>query len=264
MPIGAFEREVLRVIAGNRNPDSYLGGGTVLHQAATSARASRDLDVFHDTTESLAKSVEIDVAALRKAGFAIQLSKPQPPFQRALIDRGEQHTKIEWVFDSAFRFFPVEPDAELGWRLNFWDAATNKTLALFGRHEFRDYIDVNCLHREHLHLGALVWAAAGKDPGLTPELILDWIKRHTFHSPEQIKQVTLNRPLDLVCLKREWLQIIEESEALVAKLPLNEVGCFYLNAGGNPVCPNPESADFSKLIRHFGSVKGAWPRIADS
>src|SRR5436309_3498366 len=163
MPIGAFEREVLRVIAGNRNPDSYLGGATVLHQAATSARASRDLDVFHDTTESLAKSVEIDVAALRKAGFAIQLSKP-----------------------------------------------------------------------------------------------------HTFHSPEQIKQVTLNRPLDLVCLKREWLQIIEESEALVAKLPLNEVGCFYLNAGGNPVCPNPESADFSKLIRHFGSVKGAWPRIADS
>jgi hypothetical protein len=30
MPLGKFEREVLRVIAANRNPDSYVGGATVL------------------------------------------------------------------------------------------------------------------------------------------------------------------------------------------------------------------------------------------
>jgi len=35
------------------------------------------------------------------------------------------------------------------------------------------------LHERHLCFGALVWAAAGKDPGLTPELILDWTKRQT-------------------------------------------------------------------------------------
>ena len=263
MPIGPFEREVLRAIAANRNPDSYLGGATVLHQAPDSPRASRDVDVFHDTIESLAKSVEIDTASLRKDGFVVELGKPQESFQRALVRRAGQSTKIEWVFDSAFRFFPVEPDADLGWRLNFWDAATNKTLALFGRHEFRDYVDVNFLHRQHLHLGALVWAAAGKDPGLTPELILDWIKRHTFHDPEQIKQVSLNQPFDLVRMKQEWLQIIEESEALIARLPMSEVGCFYLDADRKPVCPDPESPDFAKLTRHFGSVKGAWPRIAE-
>jgi LmbE family N-acetylglucosaminyl deacetylase len=264
MPIGDFEGEVLRVIAANRNPDSYLGGATVLHQAPDSPRASRDVDVFHDTSESLARSVEADVAALRRQGFAVELGKPQETFQRAFIARAPKSTKLEWVFDSAFRFFPVEPDPELGWRLSFWDAATNKTLALFGRHEFRDYVDVNYLHRDHLHLGALVWAAAGKDPGLTPELILDWIKRHTFHDPEQIKKVSLREPLDLVRLKREWLEIIEESEALVAKLPMQEIGCLYLDAGGKPVCPNPDSPQFSKLTRHFGSVKGAWPRIASS
>jgi hypothetical protein len=54
--------------------------------------------------------------------------------------------EFERVYDSSFRFFPVEPDPALGWRLNFWDAATNKTLALFGRHEFRDYLDVLYLH----------------------------------------------------------------------------------------------------------------------
>src|ERR1043166_166561 len=114
MPIGDFEGEVLRVIAANRNPDSYLGGATVLHQAPDSPRASRDVDVFHDTIESLAKSVEIDTASLRKDGFVVELGKPQESFQRALVRRAGQSTKIEWVFDSAFRFFPVEPDADLG------------------------------------------------------------------------------------------------------------------------------------------------------
>src|ERR1043165_2100875 len=240
MPIGDFEGEVLRVIAANRNPDSYLAGAPALHQAPASPRASRRVDVVHDTSESLARSVEADVAALRRQGFAVELGKPQETFQRAFIARAPKSTKLEWVFDSAFRFFPVEPDPELGWRLSFWDAATNKTLALFGRHEFRDYVDVNYLHRDHLHLGALVWAAAGKDPGLTPELILDWIKRHTIHSRGQIEQVKLAQPLDLVQMKQEWLQIVSDAESLVAHLPMSEVGCFYLNTDGKPVCPNPD------------------------
>lgn len=262
MPIGDFERQVLRVIAANRNPDSYLGGATVLHQRPDSPRSSRDVDLFHDTTESLARSVAADCQALGAVGFAVELDKPQESFQRAVVRRGPRSTRIEWVFDSAFRFFPVEPDSEVGWRLNFWDAATNKILALFSRHEFRDYVDALYLHRQHLHLGALVWAAAGKDPGLTPELILDWIKRHTTYSPEQVKEIMLREPLDLVKAKQQWLQAIEEADALVAGLPMHEVGCLYLDAANHPVRPNPNSPEFPKLERHFGSVKGAWPRIA--
>jgi hypothetical protein len=261
MPIGSFEREVLRVIAANRNPDSYIGGGTVLHQDPGSPRSSRDLDVFHDTTESLARCAEADIAALRAKGWAVEPEKPQATFQRARVRSESQSTKIEWVFDSAFRFFPVEPDPELGWRLNFWDAAINKVLALFSRHEFRDYVDTLYLHRQHLHLGALAWAAAGKDPGLTPELVLDWIRRHTTYSPEQVKAVIVREPLDLVAMKKEWLRAIEEAETLVAKLPMSEVGCLYLDVSGSPVEPNPESSTFGRLLRHYGRVKGAWPRI---
>ena len=50
----------------------------------------------------------------------------------------------------------------------------------------------------------------------------------------------------------------------IAKLPPADAGCLFLNAQGKPVCPNPDSPEFSKLTRHFGSVKGAWPRIVDS
>ena len=36
MPLGAFEQEVLRLLAVNRNPDSYVGGATVLNQNSVS------------------------------------------------------------------------------------------------------------------------------------------------------------------------------------------------------------------------------------
>jgi len=42
------------------------------------------------------------------------------------------------------------------------------------------------------------------------------------------------------------------------------VGCLYLDRTGQPVCPDPAATEFPKLMRHFGSVKGAWPRIVES
>jgi hypothetical protein len=263
MPLGDFEREVLRLLAANRHPDSFVGGATVLHQSSESPRTSRDVDVFHDTAESLAASAPRDIAALRATGYEVVPGRQDATFQRALIRRGGQETKIEWVQDSPFRFFPVEPDPELGWRLNFWDAATNKILALVGRQEVRDYLDALYLHQRHLHLGALAWAAAAKDPGLTPELIADWARRGNRFRPEDFRDVRLSQPFDLVAGKRQWLTAWAEADALFEKLPPAEMGCFYLDRRGRAVCPDPASADFPALTRHFGSVKGAWPRLAE-
>ena len=55
MPLGAFEHAVLRVLATNRNPDSYVAGATVLNQNPASPRTSKDVDVFDDIIESLAR-----------------------------------------------------------------------------------------------------------------------------------------------------------------------------------------------------------------
>ena len=184
MPIGEFEREILRRIARNRNPDSFAGA-TVLHQSATSPRASRDVDVFHDTTESLALSVEAD------------------------------------------------------------------------------FVDIHYLHFHHLHFGALVWAASGKDGGLTPQMILEWTRRQAFYTPEQVKEVQVSTPLDLVQMRRDWMGMVAEAEALLDKLPPAERGCLYLNSEGKPVYLDPGSPEFPKLVRHYGSVKGAWPRIVE-
>ncbi len=56
MPVSELQGRVLREIAANRSPDSYLAGATVLHRADDSPRFSQDLDFFHDLEEAVAAS----------------------------------------------------------------------------------------------------------------------------------------------------------------------------------------------------------------
>jgi hypothetical protein len=83
------------------------------------------------------------------------------------VSRGNESVEIDWAADSAFRFFPIQRDALLGWRLHLFDIATNKALALSARTETRDYVDIVELQRT-FPLPAICWAACGKDPGFTP------------------------------------------------------------------------------------------------
>ncbi|MEN9675281.1 MAG: hypothetical protein RIS76_1177 [Verrucomicrobiota bacterium] len=263
MPLGDFEREVLRLLALNRNPDSFVAGATVLHQSPDSPRSSRDVDLFQDTLESLTQAVERDVATLRTAGYEVELGRPQGTFQRARVQSNQRATKVEWVFDSAYRFFPVEPDLELGWRLNFWDAATNKVLAMAGRSKIRDLLDALYLHECHLHLGALAWAAGGKDPGMTPEAIIHWARRNALYREDSLDDLQLSQPIVLTELKQRWMEASQAALDLIARLPPAELGCLYLDAAGKPVCPDPVAPGFAQLTRHYGCVKGAWPRIVE-
>lgn len=79
--------------------------------------------------------------------------------------------------DSAFRFFPLVEHLDLGLVLHPFDLATNKVLALVGRLEPRDWIDVIECDDRLQPLGYLAWAASGKDPGFTPTGILDGAAR---------------------------------------------------------------------------------------
>lgn len=264
MPLGVFEREILHLLASNRNPDSFVAGATVLHQIQTSPRISKDIDLFHDTAESIADAVSKDTATLAAHGYSLEIPYPQPTFQRGFVRKGNQQTKIEWVYDSAFRFFPVERDAELGYRLNFWDAATNKILALAGRNEVRDYLDVIWLHEHHLQLGALAWAASGKDTGLTPDFILEEAQRNSRFAAAEVAKLELAQPLNLVGLKHQWLAALSSARELIARLPPEELGCLYLNDRGIPCNPIQQEPGFTKLTRHFGSLKGAWPRVVET
>lgn len=261
MPIGQLQAEILRCIASNRSPDSYLAGATVLHKKRSSPRFSRDLDFFHDVADSIATNAKRDAETLQAAGYNFKWLLQMPSFFRALVTKNEQQLRLEWAQDSAFRFFPVMPDRQFGYRLHDADAATNKLLAFAGRSEIRDFVDVLHLHETYLTIGTLVWAACGKDPGFTPDLLLDQAARHTAYTQQDLDRLSLREPLDLKHLKKQWLMAFEQAHTLVASLPDEDIGCMYLDHRKQPVNPDPKSSVFDSLIVHHGSIRGAWPTI---
>jgi hypothetical protein len=261
MPISDIQAVVLRCMAANRSPESYLAGATVLHRDRKSPRFSQDIDLFHDVADCIASCAEQDAATLRDAGYQVEWTLRTPTFHRAVVSVDAQQLKVEWAQDSAFRFFPVQQDAFCGYRLHDADAATNKMLALAGRSEVRDFVDIMHLHETYLSLGTLAWAACGKDPGFTPEFLLEQAGRHTAYTQADLGRLSLRSPINPGVLKRKWLAALEEARNLVAALPTGDIGCLYIGPDRSPVTPDPASSDFRTLIRHQGSVRGAWPTV---
>jgi hypothetical protein len=259
MPLTLIQQQILNLLAKHRNPENYLAGATVLHRMPTSPRYSQDLDYFHDVEDRVAGSAAIDAEVLRQSGYEVEWVLRTPTFHRAVVLKADQQVKIEWAVDTAFRFFPVEQDELSGFRLHPVDAAINKVLALAGRQEIRDFVDTLYVHKTILSLGALVWAACGKDPGYTPEMLIDQMARHTAYTEADLARLELAHPLQLTDMKRQWLTAREQAMQLIFLLPENELGCLYLDDKLMPVTPDPKAAVFKTLIRHQGSLKGAWP-----
>jgi hypothetical protein len=261
MPLTPFQKEVARTLAANRHPDSHVAGGAVINRADSSYRFSDDLDIFHDVAASVAASADADAKTLAAAGYGVAWTLRGENVFKADVSRGAESVRLDWTSDSAFRFFPVQPDEDFGYCLHQADLGTNKVLALAGRTEIRDFLDVLLIDESYLSLGAVVWAACGKDRGFTPALLLDQANRHSRFQDVELQAERLARPVDLQQLKRHWIEARTRAERLAETLPAEELGCLYLGSDHVPVTPDPNSPDFSRLLRHFGSIRGAWPRI---
>ncbi len=262
MPLTPFQKEVLSLLAANRTPKSYVAGGTAINRNDASPRYSLDVDLFHDDAQSVALSSAADVRLLTAQGFLVEWLLRQPSHQRAKISRAGDELRLDWCCESAFRFFPVQPDPAFGYCLHPADLATNKMLALAGRSEIRDFLDALFLHENCLSLGALCWAACGKDEGFTPWSLMDHAKRNVKFRQDELESEHMVKPLRLPELKETWLKAVAQAEEWFAKLPSADVGCLYLDAGGAPYTPDPADAQFPQIKRHFGSLLGAWPNPA--
>lgn len=62
MAVTPFQRTLCRLLAADRRArgESYVAGGVALGAALDTRRLSRDLDVFHDTTEAVSASWDHD------------------------------------------------------------------------------------------------------------------------------------------------------------------------------------------------------------
>lgn len=263
MPITQFQREVLAVTGKNRTPDSYLAGGAAIHFTPTSLRFSNDLDFFNDSVERVASAFADDSASLAAAGIAAQVEISQPGFVRAIVRRGKFVTRIDWAHDSSWRFMPPVRDALGGFLLHEIDLATSKTLALAGRDEPRDYVDILFFHERVLALGGLVWAAVGKDPGFTPLSLLELLKRHGRYRPEEFERLDLVGPFDVARAKQIWLGALDEADTFVRARPPDEAGCLYFSTSRQRfVIPTPENKH-GDVVVHFGQPGGVLPQPSE-
>jgi len=232
MPLTEFQQEVLLLLKAHRNPNSYVAGGIAIHDKPNSSRSSNDIDFFHDTEEAVISSFDADVETMRSQKFEIEILLKQPSFIRAVVSKDQETLKLEWVRDTAFRFFPVIEDPQLGYRLHDVDLAVNKCLALANRNEVRDIIDLIQLHSSVISVAQASFAACGKDPGFNPELILDCMKRNSIIDPHKLAAESLVKEISPTELKREWLKILENTQKSLARLPAADLGCIYLQNSG--------------------------------
>lgn len=264
MPLTDFQASIALLLAKNRTEDSHLAGGAALHIEPQSLRFSQDLDYFHDSDRRVAEAFAADENLLREAKFALQIEIRQPGYIRARVSNSKEVTKIEWSYDTAWRFMPAQKDTRCGYLLHPIDLAINKVLALVGRTEARDLLDVIDADKRLLSLGALCWAAAGKDPGLNPVSILELLKRRGRVRPEDLHRLHLNRKIELSDIVAQWRAALDAAEVFVSQRPLEELGCLYLHLKQktfySPLLEERRDKDYAV---HWGQPGGLMPLFRD-
>jgi len=270
MALTALQQDICRLLAAERrrSGESYVAGGVALGVALATKRLSRDIDVFHDTGEAVARSWDRDRAMLEQAGYMVSTRRERPGYVEASVSREGRGLVMEWARDSAFRFFPLVEDDALGLVLHPFDLATSKVLALVGRAEARDWIDVIDCHERLQPLGYLVWAACGKDPGFTPHGILEQAARSARYTDEEISSLAFEGAAPTAAdLSTRWHSALEDARRVVAMLPAEHVGRAVLTKAGElftgGVSELQRIVGGHDLQFHKGRIGGAWPVIKD-
>lgn len=268
MALTPYQQTICRLIAAERvrQGESYVAGGSALNHLVRAPRISKDIDLFHDSAEAVRLSWENDRALLQANGFKVDMIRQREAFVEALVRKNADSVLLQWAPDSAFRFFPLVEHPDFGLTLHPFDLATNKVLALVGRIEVRDWIDIiNC--HDHLQpLGYLAWAACGKDPGFSPQSILEQAARSARYTTEEVAELSFDGPVpDAAALSKHWHAMLDQARVLVDRLPADQAGHCVLDLQGELVQLAPDELATAlkqgRVVFHAGSLHGALPRL---
>ena len=111
-----------------------------------------------DAVDRLAPAVD---RALSDAGLAVGHVQENPGFVRLIVSDGDDRTELDLAADA--RLFPAEP-GRLAPTLTGEELAVDKVLAVFGRAEARDFVDLMAIEPRY-GLDRLCELAAEKDCG---------------------------------------------------------------------------------------------------
>ena len=268
MAITGFQQAICRLIAANRleQGEAYVAGGVALNLLTGGRRVSRGIGLFHDTLEALDATWQADRQLLQAHGCEMRSVHERPGYVEAVVGKDQDAVLMQWARDSAFRFFPLVEHEELGLVLHAFDLATNKVLALAGRLEIRDWIDVITCHERIQPLGYLAWAACGKDAGFSPLTILEEAGRSGRYTTAELEGLSFEGPVPVLGdLLQKWHSMLKEAREVVAVLPTQQVGTCVLHRQRDLYRGDPAQLrrDFAanNLVFHPGSIRGAYPQI---
>jgi len=181
----------------------YLTGGTALAAFYLQHRISEDLDIFTGEERLITYVGDRFIEKSKETNFQVEIVRHFLSFFELIVRKEKQSVRVHLALDSPFRFEKIRK-TDRGVNVDsFIDIATNKLLALFGRFEPRDFIDVFFIAKEkHLDLDSLISKGKEKDPGLDEYyLAIAFEKANDFPDSAEKMPVNMLKPLDMKELK---------------------------------------------------------------
>ena len=169
-----LQLRVARIIAGLVEAEDFaLAGGAALIVRGDVERATRDLDFFGTSADAVDHLVPAAESALQQAGFQVERLIDSPGFTRFVVANELDRTEVDLASDA--RLFPTEagPGFEL---LSSEELAADKVLAVFGRAEARDFVDLMSIE-PRFGLTRLFELAREKDSGFSPVVFTEMLDR---------------------------------------------------------------------------------------
>ncbi len=178
------------------------GGALILHGEID--RLTRDLDYFAIDPPSVDRVLPVFEAAARASGLMVTEEQVAPGFARVLVSDGTDETRVDIAADA--RLLPTE-ESELGPVLSVEELAVDKILAVFGRAEARDFVDLAALEPQ-FGLEHLCDLAARKDPGFQRSVFLSMLDRLNRLDRDEfdVDDDVLARTIEAVARWRETLR----------------------------------------------------------
>lgn len=188
-----LQKESLEIFFSLPDADSFcLTGGTALAAFYLQHRLSEDLDIFASEERLIRHTGNRFIEELKTRDFEVDIVRSFSSFVELVAKKEKESVRVHLAADSPFRFEdPTRTDT--GFNIDsLIDIATNKLLALFGRFEPRDFIDVFFIVKEdYMNLDYLIGKGKEKDPGLDEYyLAIAFEKANDF--PDNIEKIPVN------------------------------------------------------------------------
>jgi hypothetical protein len=177
-----LQEHVASIVAGLAEAEGFaLAGGAALIARGEIQRETRDLDFFGLAPDDVDRLVPAVDRALQEAGLVVRRVQVSPGFARLIVESGDDSTELDLGADA--RLFPVEPRRPAP-TLSGEELAVDKVLAVFGRAEARDFVDLAAVEARY-GLDRLFELAAEKDHGFTHEMFAEMAGRFSRLRPEE-------------------------------------------------------------------------------